>query len=426
MRDSISPPCRASCKEVLGVLERFLSQPSLANLQFEVRENRRLIGLVIWLSSILSKSRIGLAFLLWFSAIVWSKKWFSRTRQKVYAVSLTLNNERALRHVSDEFRAAGVEFVVNSDRLPLSALWKRFSAYWLLSKELKGNLHTQPFIQLNQVLGITALVLFHYDLRVNTPRIVMAANDHSPPTVALYAAAKSLGIRSIYVQHGPVTSSFPPLSVDLAILHSDQAAKAYKSAAGTIENVPGKICIFPNNAEPIRPISAPRMPYTICLALSLYVDAEAIAKIASNLIKHENVSKVIITLHPRSALRNLNLESDSRVQILPIGARAKDIAQEVDICLVGNSGVALEFLQFGCPTFYLSHSDPSRDDYYNFVKLGVLTRFDFEMLNEPDRLLLPFAESWKTAMASFFPQLSRPHADFSKDLIDEISRLLDD
>jgi hypothetical protein len=72
----------------------------------------------------------------------------------------------------------------------------------------------------------------------------------------------------------------------------------------------------------------------------------------------------------------------------------------------------------------LSQVDPSQDDYYNFLALGVLTRFDIAKLNDPNQLLAPFDSSWREKMDSFFPQTNTQDANFSEELRAEVSQLM--
>lgn len=76
-------------------------------------------------------------------------------------------------------------------------------------------------------LGYGYYLTWRYILRYSCPRLVVMANDHTMWTRTLIYAAKDEGVPTAYVQHASVTSEFPPLAFDYALLEGVDAAAKY-------------------------------------------------------------------------------------------------------------------------------------------------------------------------------------------------------
>lgn len=411
----ISEPVQiAALRAMLATLADFHSQQSLQPLETQLAGTRGFLRPVLGMLSWLRRSQVGLILMLSVMILATRKPWFANGPVAIYTVSLTPNNTRVLDQLGMVLRSADLPFAINDAAFAghRRGLLKDIGQ---VAQVLRTQGDARTFVFLHQLLGAVYLRLFDADLAVADPQMVVAANDHSPPTVALFALARAKCLRSCYLQHGPVTPSFPPLTTDLALLFSAQAQAAYQAAAharGVTSQT--QVLILPALMDPHVPMRTPTYPLRICLALSFFTELAPLAALLAQLRADKTVGSILISQHPRSTQDISHLAQTDQVQFLPKATLAKDIAPQVDICLVGNSGVAIEFLHYGVPTFYIAPQDPALEDYYGFVAAGLLPQFTPEVLATPVQNLAFFEDRWKAAMTEVNPVFGCDPAQFQQ------------
>lgn len=413
-------------RATLATLSDFHSQPSLRLLETQLSSTRITLRPALWALAVFRRSRMGILLILLFGLLTTRRRWFSNVQKPFYVVSLTPNNDRVLDQLGDVLRSAKLPFMINRGALSWVDRLACLKDSFLLADLLKTHGDNRSFVFLHQVIGALYILLFDADLSVSQPQIVIAANDHSPPTVALFALARARNLKSCYVQHGPVTPSFPPLSTDFALLFCAKAQDDYQAAARARQvHSETDVLIFPAVMDSCLPIKTPTAPLRICIALSFFTDTNEITQLVAQLRTQATVGDIVISQHPRSTQDLMIPTDDNQTRLLPIPTAAKDIVNDVDICLVGNSGVALEFLHYGCPTFYLTPSEPPLDDYYGFVQAGILPRFDLRRLTVPTQMATFFDTSWRTAMIQVDPTFETSPPALHKVVVDHFESLLE-
>lgn len=68
---------------------------------------------------------------------------------------------------------------------------------------------------------------FIYDIILRNHRLIIHYNDHTPYSVLLYDMAKKRRVKTVYIQHAPVSNRFPPLYHDLNVLFSEDSRQKY-------------------------------------------------------------------------------------------------------------------------------------------------------------------------------------------------------
>ena len=66
-------------------------------------------------------------------------------------------------------------------------------------------------------------------------KVIVKFNDHGPDAVLLSDMAEENNVKTVYIQHAPVSEKFPPLYHDLNVLFSEDSFKKYRSADETIK-----------------------------------------------------------------------------------------------------------------------------------------------------------------------------------------------
>jgi hypothetical protein len=374
---------------------------------------------------------MGLALLCLIAAMLYPRRWFTRHRRDIYAVALTHNNRKALLHLGTALaQNSTLRIVVNDRTLSFGQKWLA----WMRSPDRAGALSllrrsgdADDFVLLQQILAVVSVAAFRNDLARAKPRVICVANDHSPACVGLLALARHLNIATCYAQHGPVTESFPPLSVDLAILSSESAHDAYRRAAtrrGVACAAQDSISLLPTFTTPANPVRAPQVPMDVCIALSFFPDMAAAEALVRQLQSQKSVGQISVKQHPRCELDLSKTAITLNFKCLSKTAEICDLAQGADLCLVSNSGVALEFLHFGCPTFYWPEGDAARDDYYGFVAAGVLSRFDISFLEKPQTIHEVFDAAWHKRLGYVDPLATGLFQAFATATTDKFQELL--
>ncbi len=410
----------------MATLADFHRQASLGALQGQIEEARPTLRLMLRVVALLRRWHWGCLVLLVLGLFGVRRRWFAVGQSRIYAVSLTPNNARILEKLGAQLAKAGVSMSINAASFPWSRRFALLRHIPILARQLQADGDPRDFTFLHQVIGAPYILLFAGDLSRVNPQLVVAANDHSPPTVALLAVARALGVKSCYVQHGPITPSFPPLSTDLALLFSAQAAEVYRTAAAARGvTSPTQVMLFPPLSAPLVPMRPPGMPMRVCIALSFFPDLAGLTRLLGQLNASPHVGTVQISQHPRCT-KNIAAVVGGRAQVLPVPTTAEAIAPQVDLCLVENSGVALEFLHFGCPTFYLKPADPGLDDYYGFVRDGILPRFVPSVVESPDAAVAFFDGAWRKKMGQVDPVFEAEPTTYYNAVTTQIKEMMGD
>ncbi|HEY0594177.1 hypothetical protein, partial [Sphingopyxis sp.] len=125
------------------------------------------------------------------------------------------------------------------------------------------------------------------------------------------------------------------------------------------------------------------------------------------------VGAVLLRRHPACKASFSALLSDITVE--NDAALVSDFLDACDIVLVPNSGVTIECLHKGKPTFYVSGTDEIEDDYYGFVADAILPRFDQELLQRGSDIAAWFDADWEARFARYDATIEKPIEQLKRD-----------
>lgn len=195
-------------------------------------------------------------------------------------------------------------------------------------------------------------------------KAIVNFNDHSVYNVLLHDLAKSKDIRTVYIQHAPVSERFPPLYHDLNILFSQDSLSKYK-----VHNKDAKILqLF--DLRFISKTSSKEMNNSLKRILVCPNELDDINKVKTLIKKLSLHYEVIIRPHPRDK-RNWKVEAkNSYVSTnLSIWQDLKDVR----IVLSNESAVTLEAIHDN-KLFYKCAFFSSSFDNYGFIRQGLLLK----------------------------------------------------
>lgn len=204
------------------------------------------------------------------------------------------------------------------------------------------------------------------------PSCIVFANDHTPDARAMLLAAKTAGIKTVYIQHASVSTIFPPLQFDLNLLEGQDSLNKYK-ACGPVDGKAELIGMpkadayvsFRNRNQQIK---------TIGIGANLMDLTEEIEQVLIKLTQTFPDLQIILRPHPRDKRGfSFALNADNRVSISD-GSQVPvfDFLQQIDVLIAGNSGIHLEAVLLNVwSVYYNFNPQENLQDYYGYVAHGL-------------------------------------------------------
>lgn len=392
--------------QLIDNVQKFYGQTIYANMGTAISNNKLILKIVFRLVQRLSRYRIANMIFLWGVIFCYPAFRLPCSCGKVFQYGMSANNLRAFGRLNSCLDS-GTKATVSVNGVKASTVTRlraalSFRQIWHISGELTISRHKLPLPQVQAVISCAALLLLSQHPTPNKLKVICIASDHLPVSLALAVFARRRGLRVCYVQHAPVTKFFPPLDYDLSILFDRASMQAYEEAA-RLRDVPKStsIVLLPPFDSDFEPLRTPERPYKAGICLSMLPNIPELQKLISSLSERPDIDEIQLRPHPRCSLNLEVLLSIEKVTLTQRSENTKSYFNGIDFSLVPNSGVTIESLHYGCPTFYVSGLDEIQDDYYGFVSEGVVPRFEFHYLDSEERILAPFANGWSNKFRNY-------------------------
>ena len=386
---------------LLSEVHAFHGQEIYTGLEAGIARKKKPFRLLFPLVRAFSRSRLGNAAML-LAVLIFFRGFRKPERGKaLFQYGLSENNLKAFRRLNlclaEEVRA---QISINaispslSDRLSTIL---RSGSIWDCSDILSEHRHPYALPHLQGVIALATALFYSQHRFLDEIKLLCVASDHSPVCQAMLFVARQQSIKTCYVQHAPVTHYFPPLSFDISFLFDMASKGAYAMAARRQKlKPPENVTMLPPFVDSFRLPNLEDPPYSIGICLSFVPKVGRVAQIIDEVCQHDSVRSVLLRRHPRCAQDLALLLKNPKVKMRAQGEAVQDFLDAIDIALVPNSGVAIEALHNGRPTFYISHADDLAYDYYRFVEKGIIPEFSVEDLSRPEKLIEFFDSEWQT------------------------------
>lgn len=294
------------------------------------------------------------------------------------------------------------------------------------AKVLSSRPHDNPFVHLQSAIGAAACVFFSANPLPASFRILCVANDHAPAPRALLKLCRAKGLKTLYVQHAPVTEYFPALCTDLSILYDEKSVEAYRKASVSKgEPFTSEVVLMPPFSDSfLAPGGKEVNEVRVGVCLSKFPDLERLVNVLTVLCSSRTVASVVLRPHPACKLDLSTLLIDEKIIIQREGAGLDEFVQGLGLALVPTSGVAIELLHKGVPTFYTPKMDDVPYDYYGFVYDGVLPVFDIEKFTEKGVDIEFFDEAWKERFAGYDVTVNKSVQECRHEVAEAFTKLL--
>lgn len=350
------------------------------NLEVILFSKRILYRLFFRAFDMSTKTNIGCLLFLVFFYLLYNKFHAPSHGRIIYAFGPTRNNENVFKRLKEITGYSEHVFESNGRRLGFFNKFKFlvFHAHELLPLIKFGcnDVNLNLYCRLQLLMSISSFWFFSAYLLDHPTKLVVIANDHAPLPIGLIYASKQNSIPVCYFQHAPVNSQFPPLQYDLSILHDRHSLEMYKSACLLSKQFDStNVCFLSRFKSDFQPIRIPFLSHlSIGIGLSFDTSKSALLELINNLNSRFCVERFVLKRHPRDRssykyLRNLNLDN---IQFID----DDNFFNTVDFAIVSNSGITIDCLHNGLPTFYWGKLDDFTDDYYGFVRSALIPRYD--------------------------------------------------
>ena len=212
-------------------------------------------------------------------------------------------------------------------------------------------------------------VLFEHLLK--RVEVVIKFNDHIANSMLLHKKARYMGIKTVYVQHAPVSSRFPALHHDLNVLFSEDSKRKYCNS-----NPPKEIfTFFDIRFKEVKGYLKKRKSgkNKVLLATNMLDDMQRIEELLNALSLSY---KVLLRPHPRDE-RNFTRFENDRVKLSKNRTIWEDL-NHVEIVICNESAVALEAIFYG-RLFYKGAFLSKSSDTYDFINTGLI-KLEFDSI----------------------------------------------
>ena len=209
-------------------------------------------------------------------------------------------------------------------------------------------------------------------LRRRPIRAIAVSSDSNPYAMALWAAARQHGLRTIYVTHGHLPEDPPRLDFDLSVLDGPALRRVYERSQGLSGHV-----VYRGSEGAYRPLDCSGLSGKVLrlgVFLSLVVDWDRLRVLLDALRLHLRPARLRVRLHPNEVVRPDDVAHRLGPDVEISWARSVllEDAAVCDLVVAGNSSCHLTVLKYGVPTLYVRGLDSVPHDFYRFLESRIV------------------------------------------------------
>jgi hypothetical protein len=211
------------------------------------------------------------------------------------------------------------------------------------------------------------------------PRVMIFSNDHNPYYLGASRCAKAFGVQRVYIQHGGVSSIFPKLDFDVAVLFDNKSRDIYaRLGHTTCKNL---MIARPSELKKIntvvsRKVTSDEKNKRVIIFLTALPNIPKVLNCLNLLKKNPHVCEILIKCHPNF---NDNYYFTEHAKLID----NFDTVAPDDICIIGNSTVTVDLAKYVTGSVYQNFDlDDIDKDYYGFVADGIAEELKSDELSD--------------------------------------------
>lgn len=210
------------------------------------------------------------------------------------------------------------------------------------------------------------------------PKCAITSNDHNTANRCFIAAARSLGVKTVYIQHASVSDLFPALNFDYALLDGKAALGRYLQCENNrpkLLALPKKTTIFLSGQQKALSKSRDEANKAIGLALNSFDDIISAVTLIRMLI--ECGYEVCLRWHPGqrteevSRLRREVANIENLILSNPLYESVEKFFGKISHLIAGNSSIHLEAALSHVIPIYFELNKQGHHDYYGYCASGI-------------------------------------------------------
>ena len=204
-------------------------------------------------------------------------------------------------------------------------------------------------------------------------RALVLSNDHIWECRVMMRAARDEGIPSVYLQHASITDEFPPLSMDMALLHGYDALNVYEKVG------PSQTQVFLLGMPKFDAFAGYRNTRsgvkTIGVCCNLFDPMERVVQLCQTVRSADPAYQLVLRPHPHDNKRRsewLEIARQYQAEFSDaLQENAFSFLQNVDVLFSGNSNIHLEAALMDVYPIYFDYACDARLEKYSFLESGL-------------------------------------------------------
>jgi hypothetical protein len=266
-------------------------------------------------------------------------------------------------------------------------------------------------------------------LHAQRPHAIVVSSDTNPEEVGFTAAARAIGIPTIFISHAYPTPFSPPLAFNLSILGGQAEADARRKKGGSA----GEILLvgLEGDSTSLDVTQFERREPVIGIFAPKAVSWETLACVVADCRHFFLARQIVIRWHPsmlESPRLSHRLRDMSGIVESPRTAKLADVARQCDWVIADeNSSVHLPVLKLGIPSIavkQLGRYPETRTDMYGLVRDRIVPPAVASIRDmRPDTLAAFFSNGWAARFQQYDASYARPQAAIEHDVRAAIQRL---
>jgi hypothetical protein len=308
---------------------------------------------------------------------------YNNLQNKIWLIVLTQNNINALNFLKENYNSK-CHFLAlltklnskltNSHQYNITEVYRypfihnlKWIYYYFLFIIDSKNINKSFFVKYPHIFFIAYVSRITSRNLINhgKPELIIFANDINIQNRALNIEARKQNIHTVYIQHATISSLFPPLNFDLALLEGQYSADVYKKNSNTNVILIGqpKFEKYKSQRRIIEKVKV------IGIAFNTIDNLKTIQHLIKQLNKLHY--KVVLRPHPR----------ERRIEFLDwLGVsyfssnneNSFDFLHKIDFLIAADSSIHLESILLNIPSTYYNMNQNIFDDYYGYVSNGLI------------------------------------------------------
>lgn len=308
-------------------------------------------------------------------------------KNKIWFYTISINNFNALKTIQSEIEesifVSPYSIKPNKDYQSFNCNF-RFKIFYdiffpfhlmifLLKNPLKDLQYFDLFFKTNGLYKESIRILNYHK-----PKAIVFANDHEIVPRSILLAAKTLGIKTFYVQHAAVSKYFPPLVFDWALLEGEDSKQKYLENGETNSKI--ELIGMPKFDDYVSEVNSNTKVKSLGIAYNAIDNLNIVEKTAKEMRLCYPELKIIIRPHPSDS-RKLDLKDICKSN--PKKENSFEFLSRIDALISADSSIHLEAVLLNVYSLSYNFTSGPAMDYYGFVKNGLIEHLDsWDELND--------------------------------------------